>query len=51
MVFDDLSIAALTADSIPASFGLMVGGIWSSSCGQQEKVQSSEAKPNRRERK
>lgn len=33
MVFDDLSIAALTEDSIPASFGLIVGGIWRSSCG------------------
>jgi len=32
MVFDDLSIAALTEDSIPASFGLIVGGIWRSSC-------------------
>lgn len=32
MVFDDLSIAALTDDSIPASFGLIVGGIWRSSC-------------------
>ena len=46
MVLDDLSIAALTEDSIPASFGLIVDGIWRSSYGQQQKMPKSEAKAN-----
>ena len=51
MVLDDLSIAALTDDSIPASFGRIVGGIWRSSCEEQKKLPSSEVASSKREGK